>query len=99
MIIFSRGKMKLVELLFDYRARRRAFWNYFVIIVPGDRACGTTLRLSCYKTGLVELLYDYRARRRGFWNYFVIIVPGDRPCATHLESTWHKEEDAECRGG
>src|SRR5699024_12320119 len=52
-------------------------WNYFVIIVPGDRASGTTLRLSCQETDLVELLYDYRAIRRGLWNYFVIIVPGD----------------------
>jgi len=73
-----------VELLCDYRAMRQALWNYFVIIVPGDEACGTTLRLSCHKTKLVELLYDYRAGRRAFWNYFVIIVPGDGPSGTTL---------------
>ncbi|HIZ71002.1 MAG TPA: hypothetical protein H9808_04475 [Candidatus Atopostipes pullistercoris] len=64
-------------------------WNYFVIIVPGDRPCGTTLRLSGHETGLVELLYDYRAGRRAFWNYFVIIVPGDRPCGTTLRLSGH----------
>ena len=71
-----------MELLCDYRAGRRGFWNYFVIIVPGDGPSGTTLRLSCHKTRLVELLYDYRAIRQALWNYFMIIVPGDRPSGT-----------------
>ena len=42
-----------MALLCDYRAGRLGLWNQFTIIVPGDRASGTTLRLSCRETELM----------------------------------------------